>query len=331
MSERTPTDSLDEKVRLRASDWFARMRGPDAAELREEFESWRTSDPAHAAAYERLLHHWERTAFLKNTKLAQDRDLSRIDRRPRRRRYAAAACGTVACLGAAALYMVEAPGQLSARSLHLQIVTGDLQGRVVSLDDDTRISVSSRSALELSFDSTVRRAKLSRGRARFEVPRADPRPLIVEAVGGRIVAGRSTFDVTTDPHGTEVATLEGSIEIAGGMLAQGAERRIEAGETVLLPYRAPHVGTTEASPQAATTMLIFQSEALSSALERFNLSARRRVLLADPALGRRRISGAFRADDPVGFAHAVGAMFGCDVVDPGSGPITIASRGASAK
>ena len=214
MSNGPARDPFSEEVRKEASDWFARMRGPEADAGRPAFQAWRTSDPAHAEAYERVLQQWDRSAFLRNTGVGRDRDLSRIARRPLRHRYLAAACATLVTVSAVSIYVLEAPSALSARNLRLEVVTQEDEGRVVTLDDDSKVTVGSRSKLELLFDARVRLARLSRGRVRFEVPRSDPRPLVVEAGLGRIVAAQSTFEVAIQEGGTRVEAIRGVVSVS---------------------------------------------------------------------------------------------------------------------
>lgn len=331
MSVRGGRDPLSEEVRQEAADWFARMRGPDVDTHRSEFLAWRTADPAHAEAYERLLQQWERAAFLRNTGFAQDRDLSRIRQRPFPRRLLAAASIALVSVAGISTYVLQAPGQLSAQSLHLKVVT-DRDRRVLSLDDDTRVTVEARSALELTFDRRARRARLSRGRARFEIPRPDPRPLVVQAGPGRVIAGPSVFEIALDRGGARVVAILGSVEIGQGDGPSGARsRRLDEGNEAVIPPSRPDQGSAPVSSDRSTNMLTFQGEPVAAAVARFNRTSARRIALAATGLDRRRISGAFRADDPLGFAHAIVAMFGGDVVDSGGGQITIVGASSSRK
>ena len=40
-----------DRIEREASDWFARLRGPDGEDQRDAFEQWRDADPRHAEAY----------------------------------------------------------------------------------------------------------------------------------------------------------------------------------------------------------------------------------------------------------------------------------------
>ena len=330
MTGRTGRDPFSEDVRREAADWFAQLRGRDGDGLSADFQAWRKQDPANAEAYERLLQQWDRTAFLASTGLARDRDLSRVARQPFKHYLAAAAaCLALVSVGAVALYAVQSPGQLSARMLQLRVVTAD-QPRVVDFDDDTRVTLAARSTLELSFTPQSRRALLSRGRARFEMPRTDPRPLVVEAGSGRVVAAAGTFEVAIEAGGTRVAAIAGPVD-AGPSKAPAA-RRLAPGEQVVIPAGAtgPSPTVTTAS-RDTTAMVAFDAAPLAEAIGRFNHASARAIAFDDATLTSRRISGAFRTDDPLGFARAIVAMFGGSVREDMSGAILIVSAGGARK
>ncbi|WP_031342971.1 FecR/PupR family sigma factor regulator, partial [Novosphingobium lindaniclasticum] len=78
-----------------ADDWFVRMRGPDAADVRAQFEEWR-SVPAHAQAYERRVRSFDTMMFLASTGTVRKRNLDIAKPwvlRTAFRKYAAAAIG----------------------------------------------------------------------------------------------------------------------------------------------------------------------------------------------------------------------------------------------
>lgn len=318
-------DPFGEDVRREAADWFARMRGPDADQLRPAFQKWRAADPANAEAYERHLQNWERAAFLANTGLASERDLGRITRKPLHQRFALAASVAALLTGGTAVYLLQTPSPLSARILELQVVTTDGR-RVIALDDRSKITVEARSALDLSFSPRKRRANLKRGRARFEMVGADPRPLVVEVARNRVVAGEASFDIALDGDKLRVASLSGTLSFEPQNPTGNTPRRIEPGERIVLPVAASATfsPSTEA-PNASANMIAFNGEPVAAAIARFNQASRRPIVLEPSWPGTQRISGAFRTDDPAGFAAALVTMFGGRVDVSPSGTVTIRS------
>ena len=57
-------------------------------------------------------------------------------------------------------------------------------------------------------------------------------------------------------------------------------------------------------------MLSFGGEMLAEAVRAFDRYGSVRIVVIDPELGRQRITGLFKADDPLGFATAVADSFG---------------------
>jgi transmembrane sensor len=64
-------------------------------------------------------------------------------------------------------------------------------------------------------------------------------------------------------------------------------------------------------------MLAFSGESLAQAVRAFDRYGATRIVVADPELAGQKITGLFKADDPMGFARAVGASFGATAVQRG--------------
>lgn len=64
--------------------------------------------------------------------------------------------------------------------------------------------------------------------------------------------------------------------------------------------------------------LVPRGSAGHRAVRAFDRYGRWRIVIASPELARQQITGLFKADDPVGFAHAVAASFGGDVSTQGN-------------
>jgi transmembrane sensor len=72
-------------------------------------------------------------------------------------------------------------------------------------------------------------------------------------------------------------------------------------------------------------MLSFGGELLGDAVRDFDRYGSVRIVVADPALARQRITGLFKANDPRGFATAIAASFG-GVVESQGDVIRISSK-----
>jgi len=312
-----------------AADWFARMRGPDAADAHEGFARW-YADPANAAAYDHLARTWDQAKFLANTPTGRARDLGRAGVGARRR---AIAVGAGALLTAAlclmAISRIVHPGSRSGSPASpAEIAAAADASRMVRLGDGSRALLDRGARLVIAFNGAQRRLRLLAGRARFDVARDPARPFVVEAGGGSVVAHGTMFDVALGAKGMAVVLLRGAVEVRGPMsgTTPGQVRHLAPGQKVIL------TGRTLTMPVAATAidiqwprpMIEFEATPLDEAVARFNRGGGLPIRVE--GLGGRHllVTGAFRRDDPDAFAGALAAAFGLDVRRDGAAGLVLA-------
>lgn len=307
-----------------AADWFARMRGPDADTAGNAFETWRNADPANDAAYQRLLQRWEQSAFLTNTALGRSRDLTRAavwSRRPVARYAAIAASLLVATsIGFLALHRTASQPAALARDY----ASGIGQMRQISLGDGSRLTLDAVSSVKVFFADGQRHVRLLGGRARFAVADIGSDAFVVDADGGTITARPGEFDVEASPQMIRIVLWRGSLDVAH--IAGGIARHLGSGRQISFapsgtftpdaPARSGERGWTEG-------MLSFDSTPLADAVTRINRYNRDRIVIASPAIGELRVTGAFHAADPIAFARAVAAMFALELTRSPNGPIIL--------
>ena len=73
-------------------------------------------------------------------------------------------------------------------------------------------------------------------------------------------------------------------------------------------------------------MLSFDGERLGDAIAEINRHNDRKLALVEPALADLRITGAFRADDPAGFARTIAAMLGLTSRDRSDGTMELSRK-----
>ncbi len=207
--------------------------------------------------------------------------------------------------------------------------------RVIPLEDGTRITMSTNSALTVDFQPGRRLVRLLRGEAYFEVAKNRERPFVVIGPRAQARAVGTAYSVRlVDADQMKVLVTEGVVSIekpqpsARGPFAAlwGSTDRVdnlvgvEAGEEATVSLVGSDAGTdsgrvlvsvASVSHDAAQRALAwrdgrlsFEGQTLAAAAAEFAQFSPRRILIKDEALGREHISGLFAATDPVGFSRA---------------------------
>jgi transmembrane sensor len=300
-------DADDERIRSEAADWFARMRAPGASRD-PVFDAWR-AEPAHQSAYDRLVRHWDRTAFLAQTATGRDRDLSRVARWSR---------AQIGALAAVFLVMIAVGISLLANRQSSQQLEGaphDIRG--VALSDGSHMVLDAGAKVRVDYAANERRIWLDQGRARFVVAHQADRPFIVGVGGGEVIAHGTIFDVSLERTGARVALLRGSIEVRSAPKMHG-EMLVAGQQTLFVSHHNPNtpVPLAAADTTWANGIVTFSATPLSDAAAALNRYNGLQLKVADPAIGALRITGGFKIHDPQGFAQAAAAMFALDIAHP---------------
>ncbi len=318
-------------VRDQAADWFARMRGPDPASHEAALAAWRAERPDHDQAYRQLLIRWDQSRFGNNLGAVRSRDLSRASRWHRRPTVRLAVAGLIALFALGLGYHFLGPRMASSvPEIAYQSRVGEI--RTVALADGSRVTLDSASAIKVSFTGTTRSATLTRGMARFDVAK-DARPFTVVTSRGAVVADNAMFDVSDTAGLVKVSALRGTLTFRGQDERPGrgspAARYLRQGQGIAASASDGLGAAVPVSPDAAdwpNGMLSFDNERLADAVLEFNRHNRRQLVIADARLAGLRITGAFHANDPAGFARALGAMVGLAVSDGPDGAIELRAK-----
>ena len=300
-----------------AATWFARMRGPDAAEARSRFETW-YADPDNASAYDHLVRSWEQAKFLTNSPTARARNLELA--KPGRRRRTVAFGVAVAVAAAVCLCLFWAMPRIqqvpqSQRVPSREIAALGDSPKTVTLGDGSRVTLDRASRVAVDFGGGERLLRLIAGRARFDVAHDPARPFIVDAGPGRVIAHGTVFDVAVAPDGIEIVLLRGAIEARERADGPGRVRHLVPGQKVLISDGALEVpvAATVRDTQWIAPMIAFDATPIETAVAQFNRIGGRRIVIEGEISPRMRVTGAFRRDDPAGFATAIAASFGLEV------------------
>ena len=277
---------------------------------------------------------------------------ARAEEQPRSRRrrvgWLAAAASVVLC---AAVWAVL--GHISA-SGWTEFVTATGEQRAFELVDGSIIHLNTHSRLALRFSAHLREVRLLQGEALFRVHHDSARPFLVYTADAMVQATGTQFDVYRRPDGTQVAVIEGRVNVtpeAHPALAEydlPAARPRVAEPSIQTPKRARSLGVSQEAhvgsdgelsvktvPDVAAVLawrerrLVFNRETLQHIVDEFNRYSARQLRLEDVDLGARVFSGVFDADDPDSLAQVLARASDVSVRYDGN-VIVLAQTGAPA-
>lgn len=300
----------NERAEQEATEWFARMRGPDADQYREAFEAWRAV-PGHAEIYENRRRAWDTVKFITNTPTGSQRDLARAKRWTSRLPIwsIAAAVGFTFLAGAAVVVSVKQSATVSAEVPRTEIAALDEAPRRIILPDGSAVILDRGAKMEVAFNHSERRIRLVAGRGRFTVAHDAEHPFTVDAGDASVVAHGTMFDVEVGTQRVGVALLQGAVEVRSHTGHSRVD--LEAGQGVELiggGISTPRV-VSQSQRQWPNDMLELDGIDLASAVESFNRTSRVQISIAPEVDGEMRVVGTFRRSDPDAFAYQLAETF----------------------
>ena len=298
-----------EQIDLRAAEWAVRLAGGLSTAERRELKRWLAENPAHVAAFREARTAWGKMGQLRFRpgRLAEDTvppPNSPARRGPQRRcqtwkrGLASAACLILLAVGATLWH--GDPRLMLTADHHTPIG----ERRRVTLPDGSRVELGPASAIRLDYNASARRVVLLSGLAHFTAApaaNAEDRPFIVAAANGQARVLGTEFMVAHMPGGAEVTVLEGRVEVARPAAEYDLARVLARGQAVR--YSAAGLGSVRAvNARRATAWrrgrLIFDKAPLSEVVAALNRYRRGRIMITDPALASRRVSGIFQTATP---------------------------------
>jgi len=304
--------AADARIRREAAEWIARMDAPDADMSRLPFERWRAADPRHRTIYAEMQVIARLAPRLDDMPSGQAYLARQIPSYAAQHwRMLAVAAGLAMLLGGAGLSGWLWHGGPSPSDPQVATRVGEVRNLVLA--DGTRVTLDTDSAIEQRFTASLRLVRLLHGRARFDVAANTARPFMVEA-GDRTILDRGTlFDVRLGREGVRVTLLRGAVEVRGSSRATVAAVRLAPGQMFAA---APASGATQVSPAPGggdlwvSGMLSFDGTPLGEVVAEANRYAEHRIVLGDPALAERRVTGTFQARPTGTLATVLAATFG---------------------
>jgi transmembrane sensor len=302
-----PAD-LPEALLEEAAIWYARMREPEperaAAEARQAaFDRWLGADPRRMRAFRDTGTLWDTLEIPVTWLTVEEPATVSLPPSPRWRnlpfmaRRAALAASVLIAAGIGLVLQDDVIDRL--RSNHMTAVG---ERAPLTLEDGSRITLNTDTAVAVGFGPDRRHVRLLRGHAWFDIARDRARPFIVDAAWGAIRVTGTSFGVRLDGEAAIVSLTEGRVELAPTAdQAGGPPVTLKPGQQARLSS-AGVSDVTDFDRTAVTAwlrgQLVFYDTPLVRVVAELNRYRAGRIAVVRGALDRLKVSGVFRTDDP---------------------------------
>lgn len=308
------TDDMErvrKKAEAEAAERFSRILSGEAREADyKEIQAWRDAADVNDAAWRRVSLAWSASGTVKDYPAVRAMRAASLARkaRPYARfskgwRPVALAASLLAVIGVSLLFGgrilpetdVRVIASAASWSDEQRTAVGEIQS--MKLDDGSVVTVNTDSALRTAFSAEKRQVQLSKGEAFFDVASDASRPFSVESGGVIVTAVGTAFSVRYTDEAVVVTLTEGRVSV------ETADGRHQAALSPGMQLRADKGGVRTAQIDAGRAvswtsgMLDFHEAPLGSVIAEMNRYTKRPIILADPALASRPVTGLFPADD----------------------------------
>jgi transmembrane sensor len=284
----------DRRLFREAADLAIRLQNDPSNPVSVDMvRNWVARGPLHAATWARVaeIHGMTGKILAGQHRAEQPAALSRR----------AVLTGAGAGLGAIALGAWGVPlAMLHARADH---ITTTAQIRRLKLPDGSVMTLGPDSAVAVGYSDAGRTVGLLSGMAFFEVAHDARRPFSVQAGPVTATALGTAFDVSDDAGFISVSVSQGTVEARDRQLS--TTERLSTRETFQIA--AWREG-----------MIVAERETVSAMVAKISRWLPGRVVMADPSLGSREVSGVFDLSNPSRALEAVVSPFGAKLRHIGS-------------
>jgi transmembrane sensor len=304
-------NNIPEAALNEAASWIARLRSDSVSDQdRQNFALWLAASPDHGLAMDNMLDLWDDLAVTRHLQQGSA-DIVPLAS-PHRRRWMGAGLAAAAC-ALFALVITPPPG-IDDEALRYQTRKGEqLQ---IDLADGTRISLNTNSSLSVHLSEDLRHVTLHRGEAFFQVERDVTLPFVVNIGAAEVRVMGTAFNIHRREHQSDITVTEGVVRVTE--LGNPGNR---APSTELL-YANQFISASDAGLarptliDSATTIawregkLVADGMALAMLVEEIARYHDVKIIIAEPDLAQRTVSGVFQLDKPDIILQALEHSFG---------------------
>lgn len=285
------TAEIPQAVLAQGLHWLVLMwSGEASADEQAALHCWRGAHPDHERAWQRLQTMDGRLLGMAAAPSAAA--LTASGRQRQRRKALQLMSLALLGSGVAGLAWQQLPWRVYTAAY--RSVTGER--RAIALEDGTRITLNSDSAIDIDYDANERRVVLRRGEIYVETghgPGSVGRPFLVQTDAGRVQALGTRYSVWQQPEQVLVNVFEGAVRIQP---RAGAVLQLQAGQGAVFDAGGVRVPSPAQSAAWVDGLLVAERMRLDDFLAQLG-RYRPGLLRCDPAVGGLIVSGVYPLDD----------------------------------
>ncbi len=310
-----------------AARWFARRDAGWTVAEQAACARWRAADARHEEEWQRLCDAMD---FVAAQRDADERgaiadELAHRQRHRRRRRAALATAGLAAAAVAAVFIIPARPRPATAGDALARIQVSQPERR--SLPDGSSVELARGAEVRVAYSGARREVRLLRGEAHFAVAKDAARPFIVTTGDVEVRAVGTEFAVRVADAAVRVLVTEGRIAVGQPRTAAATACFADAGTRVTIAPGAAAESPLVAEPLTPADLEREQAwrqptidlggAALAEVAQVFNRANPIQLRIVDPKLAGMRLTGVFRADQPLALVQVLEAHYGVSATRTG--------------
>lgn len=261
--------------------------------------SWAARSPEHARAWDRVA----RVHGVTGKVLAEERRGAQAPMPSRRQLL----MGGMSVVGLASVGTIIAPGMLvQARADHL---TDTAEFQRIALSDGSAMTLGPASAVTIEITPTRRSIGLLKGMVFVDAVKDPSRNFSIQCEGVTARMSEAAMNLSEEAGTVSISVEKGDVDVNGSHSAPLSANRLSAGEWLNTDQSGTVLqrGKQEVLQLAGWRdgYLTADRETVGAMIAKIARWLPERVVIADPWLGSRLVSGVFDTSDPVGAIEAV--------------------------
>jgi transmembrane sensor len=300
---------------VRASEWFARMRGEEFDEQSDQkWQEWMAVDTMNPVEMDNTELAFELTEELRH-RPAIEQLLADVDQRMagggHRQGAQMSRLRLTAVAAVAATLVAAVVGYIVLTHVTVTEYATDVgEQKVVTLADSSTVSLNTATRIRVEYSRRLRRIELLDGEAAFAVQHDTARPFVVGALRGTTTAVGTEFVVQVKPTVADVSVIQGTVTVQSlandpghpmATLSMGQSVRYELDGTVA----AVHPADLTKLRAWQAHRIVFNDVPLADAVQEYNRYVKTPIVVGDAALASRHVNGVFKIGDKSAFLGAL--------------------------